>query len=174
MDATKEPMNATEAKFHRRCAAKLRYMSLDRLDLGAAAKVRHVGRYLRGRPVCVIQYFWQSPPGAVVVRTDSGWASTSSTSQVGFKRVLPCHLAKPSLEHKLLELLSDQSLQRQCFWIWFLFHRHRLRDSSAARGIMHRIGLERMKHLEVRHWCVQKLVAKRHLKRATGASSSRC
>ena len=78
MDATKKPMSVNEAKFYRRCAARLNYMTLDRPDLCVEANllsramanpkkgdeklIKRVGRYLRRNPACVIQYKWQSLP----------------------------------------------------------------------------------------------------------------
>ena len=95
MDATKEPMSVNEAKFYRRCAARLNYMALDRPDLCVAANllcramantkkgdeklIKRVCRYLRRHPACVIQYKWQSLPGTVVVRTDSDSAGCRVT-----------------------------------------------------------------------------------------------
>ena len=72
MDATKEPMSKDEAKFYRRCAAKLNHMALDRPDHCVAANllsramanpkkgdeklIKRVCRNLRRHPACVIQY----------------------------------------------------------------------------------------------------------------------
>ena len=177
-----------EAKKFRRAAARLTYLSQDRVDLGAAANLtsrcmatprlgddlllRRIIQYLATRPRLATLYKWREESGVVKVFTDSDWASCPRTRRstsggvIGvnghmvaqWSRLQGCvtlssgeaELAAAikgvceglSVKHLMEEWGDQVHLENYC-------------DSSAARGVVHRKGVGKLKHLEVKHMWIQ-------------------
>ena len=91
----REELSNEESRRYRRAAARLNYMSLDRADLGFAAKeasrcmskpcrgdlvrIRRAVQYLIGCPRAVNLFSWQNPPERLEVLVDSDWAGCDRT-----------------------------------------------------------------------------------------------
>jgi len=94
-DGIDKELNKEMATKYRRAAARINYMSLDRPDLGFAAKeisrgmakpvegdlirLKRILRYLKGKPRMGIYYAWQEPIDKLTVFTDSDWAGCART-----------------------------------------------------------------------------------------------
>ena len=88
-------MNKSDASRFRRAAAKINYLSQDRLDISFASKeisrhmsspkvgdevlVKRVVRYLKQHPRLVVSYPWQDECSEVTVYTDSDWGGCVKT-----------------------------------------------------------------------------------------------
>ena len=84
-----------EATFYRRSAARINYMSLDRMDISFAAKeiarnmakptkddlpkIKRMCRYLKGHPRAKLVYRHQAEPEEFKVYSDSDWAGCQKT-----------------------------------------------------------------------------------------------
>lgn len=159
-------------------------MAQDRPDLAAVANVasrsmavprlgdekvlEKVGRYLKRHPVCELRFGWQLMPSEVLVLSDSDWAgcrrrrrSTSGLSV--FMGLHPVYFAEAELGAQTAAVAEDLGVKHLCTEFGIDLHLHNRCDSSAARGILHRIGAGRVRHLEVKQLWVQDLVARRSL-----------
>jgi hypothetical protein len=164
-------------------AASLLSRSMAKPMVGDEVRLKRTLRYLKSHPTCRLEYKWQEAPTAITLLTDSDWAgdvqTRRSTSgvviQMGrhllqFSSKLQKTVALSSGEAELNALVSGltealgigslctdwhSAVPVQCFC-----------DSSAARGIAHRTGVGKMKHLQVRQLWVQEQV---RLHRATVA-----
>jgi hypothetical protein len=153
-------------------AASLLSRSMAKPMVGDEVRLKRTVRYLKSHPTCRLEYKWQEAPTCITVLTDSDWAgdvqTRRSTSGVlvlmgkhplHFSSKMQKTIALSSGEAELnaqvsglTEALGISSLCRdwqsasqvECFC-----------DSSAARGIAHRTGVGRMKHLQVRQLWVQ-------------------
>ena len=92
-----EEMSREDAKAYRGIAARLNYLSPDRMDIGYAvkeaarnmarpmvgdwAKLKRIGRYLLGRPRLVSLFAFQPPTLTVTAYTDSDWAGCKKTGR---------------------------------------------------------------------------------------------
>ena len=92
-----DEMGRDDAKKYRGIAARLNYLSPDRMDIGFAvkeaarnmskplvgdwAKLNRIGRYLVGRPRLVSLFAWQAPTLTVTAYTDSDWAGCKLTGR---------------------------------------------------------------------------------------------
>jgi hypothetical protein len=92
-----DEMERDDAKKYRGIAARLNYLSPDRMDIGFAvkeaarnmskplvgdwAKLNRIGRYLVGRPRLVSLFAWQAPTLTVTAYTDSDWAGCKLTGR---------------------------------------------------------------------------------------------
>ncbi len=92
-----DEMERDDAKKYRGIAARLNYLSPDRMDIGFAVKeaarnmskplvgdwvkLNRIGRYLVGRPRLVSLFAWQAPTLTVTAYTDSDWAGCKLTGR---------------------------------------------------------------------------------------------
>jgi hypothetical protein len=164
-------------------AASLLSRSMAKPMVGDEVRLKRVLRYLKSHPTCQLQYKWQEAPSSITLLTDSDWAGDVRTrrSTSGVVILMGEHLVQFScklqktialssgeaelnaLVSGLTEALGISSLCRD----WKLASQVECRcDSSAARGIAHRTGVGKMKHLQVRQLWVQEQV---RLNRATVA-----
>ena len=95
VDGSDENMNSADASRFRRGAAKLNYLSQDRVDISFASKeisrhmsspkigddvlLKRVVRYLQKHPRLVISYPWQEDATEIVAYTDSDWGGCVKT-----------------------------------------------------------------------------------------------
>ena len=118
-------MNKSDASRFRRAAAKINYLSQDRLDITFASKeisrhmsspkvgdealVKRVVRYLKQHPRLAVSYPWQDECTEVTVYTDSDWGGyapafwhtgSSALKTVWGRGFQPCH-AQILLQHEL-------------------------------------------------------------------------
>jgi hypothetical protein len=164
-------------------AASVLSRSMAKPMVGDEVRLKRVLRYLKSHPSCRLEYKWQEAPKAITLLTDSDWAgdvqtrrsTTGMVIQLGghlihFASKLQKTVALSSGEAELNALVAgltealgvgslcsdwQSAIPVQCFC-----------DSSAARGIAHRTGVGKMKHLQVRQLWVQEQV---RLHRATVA-----
>jgi hypothetical protein len=164
-------------------AASLLSRSMAKPMVGDEVRLKRTLRYLKSHPTCRLEYKWQEAPTAITLLTDSDWAGDVQTrrSTSGVVIQMGRHLLQfSSKQQKTVALSSGEAelnalvsgltealgigslctdwhsaVPVQCFC-----------DSSAARGIAHRTGVGKMKHLQVRQLWVQEQV---RLNRATVA-----
>ena len=129
--------------------------------------LKRVGRYLKGRPRLVWQYNWQAPVTVVDITSDANWAGCrrSRKSTSGATIMLGTHLiraysktqsvvAKSSGESELyaiirasteglgiVTLLEDFGVKEMSVSIGI--------DATAAMGMAQRVGLNKVRHVEV-------------------------
>ena len=141
--------------------------------------LRRIGRYLRGRPRLIWKYGWQSEVKTVDITTDANWAGCrrARKSTSGGTIMLGDHLirtysktqatiAKSSGESELYALvrasaeglgictlLSDFGMDEPKVSIGM--------DASAAIGMAQRVGLNKVRHIEVDVLWVQEQMARR-------------
>ena len=101
-DPTKEPMSVNEAKFYRRCAAKLNYMALDRPDLCVAANMLSHRRVTR------------SPPNALVDICENTRHVSVNTHSKLF--LVPCLYAQTAIG-PVAGRRGAVRVAWQCFWV---------------------------------------------------------
>jgi hypothetical protein len=143
---------------------------------GDVVRLKRVIRYLMGSPRVVNIFRWQQPESALTVYSDSDWAGCAKTrkSSSGGMILRGGHLiahwastqatvALSSAEAELsalvkaiseslgiMNMLKDMGKSYSCSVFT---------DSSAANGIVHRLGAGKIKHLEARQLWVQNVVA---------------
>ena len=123
-------VNGTRAKAFRRGAARINYMSLDRMDLSFASnstskgmanpteademRLKRTIRYIKGRPTAKILYKWQERPTEAVAYTDSDWAGCQKTrrSTSGGIIMLGCHAIQhwTSTQHNVANSSGEAEL----------------------------------------------------------------
>jgi len=123
-------VNGTRAKAFRRGAARINYMSLDRMDLSFASnstskgmanpteadevRLKRTIRYIKGRPAAKILYKWQERPTEAVAYTDSDWAGCQKTrrSTSGGIIMLGCHAIQhwTSTQHNVANSSGEAEL----------------------------------------------------------------
>ena len=143
--------------------------------VGDEAGVKRVIRYLAGHPNCVWKYGVQEETHVLDVYTDSDWAGCRSSRRSTSGGVilhghhpivhwskLQANVALSSGEAELnsqvkgiMEGLGVRNAARD-LGLELQIRTHA--DSSASRGILTRIGVGKMKHLEVKHLWVQEYV----------------
>ena len=155
--------------------ANLMSRTMARPRIGDEVRLKRVIRYLKGHPSCVIVHVWQGYPTAVTATADSDWAGCRITrrSVSGIVVTVGGHvIATHSRLQKAVALSSGEAeLNAQVSGIiegmgvvnllaeWGSPLRLVSRcDSSAARGILQRVGVGKMKHLEVKTLWMQELV----------------
>jgi len=174
------------------------YLSQDRVDITEAVKclaramsspreghmvqLKRLGRYLKGRPKCVLQYHRQDPQSARLrVHTDSDWAGEAitrrSTSGMVVRRGL--HLIRHSSTLQTSIGLSSAEAEyyamtkgaayglgiQSLFRDWKIDLEIELYcDSSSARSFAKRRGLGKQRHIDTRYLWLQERVALKHLK----------
>jgi len=143
--------------------------------VGDEQGVKRVIRYLAGRPRCAWRYGFQEEPHTLDVYTDSDWAGCTATRKSTSGGIilhgrhpimhwskLQGNVALSSGEAELnsqvkgvAEALGVRNAARD-LGVELQIRSHC--DSSAARGILNRVGVGKMKHLEVKHLWVQEHV----------------
>ena len=137
--------------------------------------LKRILRYLRGKPRACYLYTWQSCCSQLTVQVDSDWAGCSRTRKSTSGGVLSrgghvlgtwsrtqATIALSSGEAELngslkgaSELLGASAILLETGHTMELVIEG---DSSACQGTLHREGVGRMKHLEVRQLWLQSLV----------------
>ena len=176
------PLSAEATSQYRAITARANYLAQDRSDIQYAvkelcrrmsdpdeecwARLRRLGRYLRGRSRAVTKFPWQATTWIQDVYSDANWAGckTSRKSTSGGALLLGSHclktwsktqgtIAQSSAESELLgivkaasEALGMVSLAAD-FGIELMTRLHV--DASAALGILERRGVGRVRHLDV-------------------------
>ena len=176
------PLPAEAASLYRAITARANYLAQDRSDIQFAvkelcrrmsdpdeacwARLKRLGRYLRGRSRAVTLFPWQATMATQDVYTDANWAGCkpSRKSTSGGTLLLGSHclktwsktqgtIAESSAESELLaivraasEAIGMVSLAAD-FGIELQTRIHV--DASAALGILERRGVGRVRHLDV-------------------------
>ena len=144
-------------------------------------KLKRLIRYLVHNPRVVTKFKWQERPGKIDVYTDSDWGGctrsrrNTSGGAIMYGKHLLHHwsstqsvVALSSAEAELnaivkgaSEMLGIMNVMKECgrkvegqMWT----------DSSAAKGILHRQGAGKVKHLECRQLWVQEKIANKTIK----------
>ena len=140
--------------------------------IGNEVALKRVLRYLQGVPVCRLTFPMQHLSLRLVGLSDSDWAGCKVTrkSTSGNAVLLGAHLihfssrtqkaiALSSSEAELVsqvgvacEVMAVQNLLRECHIEMGITCKC---DSSAARAIASRVGVGRLKHLELKHLWIQ-------------------
>ena len=147
---------------------------------GDLVRLKRVIRYLLGSPRVINTFRWQDPVTALTVYSDSDWAGYAKTrkSSSGGMILRGGHLiahwastqatiALSSAEAELnalvkaiseslgiMNMLKEMGKVHTCSVFT---------DSSAANGIVHRLGAGKIKHLEARQLWVQNVVGEKQL-----------
>ena len=181
-ESLSEPLSPSDASLYRSMTARANYLAQDRPDVCFAVKelarhmsspsqrdwerLKHLGRYLRGRPRLVQLFAWQRTAEIVTANADSDWAGCKETrrSTSGGTLKLGSHLVRHwsstqatialssgeaeyaalvkaagimlGFRNMLRDAGADASLSLEC-------------DSSAAIGVASRNGLGKLRHLDV-------------------------
>ena len=142
---------------------------------GDEMALKRLLRYLQGAPRCLSRFPMQSSTTSLVAMSDSDWAGCRTTrkSTSGIAVFLGQHLLSfasrlqksVALSSGEAELVAQTSgiadalgVRNLLFEFGFSCGVTSLCDSSAARGILNRSGVGRIKHLELRHLWVQGFV----------------
>ena len=139
---------------------------------GDVVRLKRILRYLKGAPRVMNCFQWQEPQGQILGYSDSDWAGCTKTrkSTPGGCMMLGQHLvahwsstqsviALSSAEaelNALVKMFSESIGLRNT--IAFMGKKMRitvLTDSTASRGIVHRVGCGKVKHLETRQLWIQ-------------------
>ena len=162
-------------------AANLLSRSMATPRIGDEKLLKRTVRYLKAHPECEIVYEWEEMPSELRVMTDSDWAGCKTTrrSTSGMVVLLGKHLILSACKlQKSVALSSGEAeLNAQVAGVAEGFGVKRLLeafgfqlgmtsccDSSAARGVLTRVGSGRIRHLEVKHLWVQELVTRKVLR----------
>ena len=182
-----------EIRAHRGNVARVVYLAHDRMDLSVSAcllatsmanprgsdqaRLKRVGRYLKGRPLYCQLYRWQSETTQITLQTDSDWVTCQNTRRsksggVIFVGVHPvshwCRLQTQvalssgeaelySSVHGVKELAGFINVLRERFGEDWCSIKHEV-DATTCRGIMLRRGAGGIKHLQVKDLWVQEAV----------------
>ena len=129
--------------------------------------LERVGRYLKGRPRLVWKFDWQNPVDILDVHSDANWAGcrTSRKSSSGGTIAIGGHLiraysktqaviAKSSGESELYAVVRASAEALGILTLLSDFGRVDMRasvgmDASAAIGIVQRMGISKLRHVEV-------------------------
>ena len=139
---------------------------------GDEERVKRVIRYLKGSPSCVYVFNWQSQPSSLKVMTDSDRANCVTTRRsvsgglVLHGQHLLAHWSKMQLSIALssgeaelnsqVKGISEGICLRNISRDWGMsLGLSSFCDSSAARGILNRTGVGKIKHLDVKQLWVQ-------------------
>jgi hypothetical protein len=142
---------------------------------GDVIRLKRVLRYLKGAPRIANLFIWQSPVSKLITFSDSDWAGCVKTrrSTSGGMVMRGSHLlahwsstqatvALSSAEAELNALIKAASetlgIVNMLKAMGKEFERRVLTDSSAANGIVHRLGCGKVKHLEARQLWIQETV----------------
>ena len=156
-------------------AANLLARSMAHPKVGDEIKLKRVIRYLKSHPRCRLSYEYQEPPRDICVLSDSDWAGDVKTrrSTSGMMILLGRHLlhfasrlqktvalssGEAELNAQVLGLTEGLGVSSLCREWGLPSTVSCFCDSSAARGIASRVGVGRMKHLQVRQLWIQEQV----------------
>ena len=189
-----DPLNATDTLLFRSCLMRISYLAQDRPDISEAVKslaqrmrdpkpsdltaLKHLARYLKGKPTTSIIYPSQALTGRIMVHVDTDFAgclrsrksTTGHVARLGHHVIhhgsnLQSTISLSSGEAETYGILKGtaiglgiQSLLKD--WnvkcsvsVYF--------DSSAARSISSRRGIGRVRHINTRYlWIQEKLADK--------------
>ena len=156
-------------------AANLLARSMSRPMKNDSIKVKRVLRYLQSHPSCKLMYAYQGPPQGLTILTDSDWAGDATTrrSTSGLMVIMGGHLIHFASRMQKTVALSSGEAELNALVLGLsegLGISNVLKewgspssigcfcDSSAARGIASRVGVGRIKHLEVRQLWIQEQI----------------
>jgi hypothetical protein len=148
---------------------------------GDVIRLKRVLRYLKGAPRIVNVFKWQDVYSKLTTYSDSDWAGCSKTrrSTSGGMILRGSHLlahwsstqstvALSSAEAELNALIKAASetlgVLNMLKAMGKEFECQIFTDSSAANGIVHRLGCGKVKHLEARQLWLQEVVRRKTLK----------
>lgn len=148
---------------------------------GDVVRLKRILRYLKGSPKVVNQFHFQGRQSKLVTYTDSDWAGCVKTrkSTSGGAMMLGKHLihhwsstqatvALSSAEAELngiVKAISESiGIKNVINFMGRDIEVEVRTDSSAAKGIVHRTGCGKIKHLEARQLWVQDVVEKKETK----------
>lgn len=143
--------------------------------VGDEVALKRVLRYLHGQPVCKLTFNFQDKTTKITALSDSDWAGCKITrkSTTGLAIFLGEHLLHfgskmqkaIALSSGEAELVAQTAAVGEALAVSNLMNEFDMTssilsmcDSSAARGILSRSGVGRIKHLELKHLWVQDLV----------------
>jgi hypothetical protein len=143
--------------------------------VGDIVRLKRVLRYLKGSPRIVNTFKWQEPDSRLRTYSDSDWAGCAKTrrSTSGGMILRGAHLlahwsttqstvALSSAEAELNALIKAASetlgVMNMLKAMGKDFKVEIFTDSSAANGIVHRLGCGKVKHLEARQLWLQEVV----------------
>jgi len=146
--------------------------------LGDVVRIKRVIRYLKGSPRVVNMFKWQSSESNLEIYSDSDWAGCAKTrrSTSGGIVMRGSHMlahwsstqstvALSSAEAELNALIKAASetlgILNMLKAMGKDFNAKIFTDSSAAKGIVHRIGCGKVKHLEARQLWIQEAVLRK-------------
>jgi hypothetical protein len=164
-------------------AASVLARSMATPKVGDEVPLKRVLRYLRSHPACRIVFKYQNAPTGIQVLSDSDWAGDKTTrkSTSGIMVQFGAHLlhyasklqktvalssGEAELNAQVLGLTEAMGVSSLCREWKLPSSIACFCDSSAARGIAGRVGVGKMKHLQVKQLWIQEQVA---LGRATVA-----
>jgi len=147
---------------------------------GDVIRLKRVLRYLKGSPRIVNVFKWQDECSKITTYSDSDWARCGKTrrSTSGGMILRGSHLlahwsstqstvALSSAEAELNALVKAASetlgIRNMLLEMGKEFEGRILTDSSAAKGIVSRVGCGKVKHLEARQLWVQEVVKQKRL-----------
>ena len=157
--------------------------------VGDMTRLKRVVRYLLAVPRVCQKFQWQDAGSEIHVCTDSDWAGDKTTrrSVSGGALYLGRHLVKTWCKQQSVVATSSaeaelyaatrgasEGLGAKSFLADFGWDRcvtlHI--DSSSALSIINRVGLSKLKHIEIQHLWVQELIRDRRIKTAKIAGDS--
>ena len=135
-------------------------------------RILRVIKYLKGSPRCVYRFAWQESPKSLTIMTDSDWANCPVTRRsvsgglvmngshlIGHWSKMQVGVALSSGEAELnaqVKGIAEGICLRNISKDWGItVGLSSWCDSSAARGILNRIGVGKIKHLDVKQLWVQ-------------------
>ena len=144
------------------------------------ARLKRLGRYLKGHMRTTTMYEWQKSIDTITVNTDANWAGDkgSRKSTSGGCIMIGTHLTKSwSKGQSLIALSSAESelyarikAVSEGLGIMSIYkdmdqpmRGHVWADASAALGIISRKGLGKVRHLDTAHLWIQEVNAKRNM-----------
>ena len=161
-------------------SAKEASRGMARPTRGDVVRLKRILRYLKGSPRVVNFFIWQNSDHPMVTYSDSDWAGCATTRKSSSGGIImkgkhllshwsstQATIALSSAEAELnalvkaiSESLGVQNMMKEMgkdlkFKV--------LTDSSAANGIVHRLGAGKVKHLEARQLWVQQVVSSKEV-----------
>jgi len=147
---------------------------------GDVVRIKRVIRYLVGAKRVINTFNWQDPVASLTVYSDSDWAGcaktrkSSSGGMILRGRHLIAHwastqatVALSSAEAELNALVKAISeslgILNMLKEMGKTFKCQVYTDSSAANGIVHRLGAGKVKHLEARQLWIQEIVGSKRI-----------
>ena len=181
-------LDKKNATLYRAVAARLNYLSPDRPDIAYSvkeaaramsapreshmARIKKLGRYLKGRPRLICKFGWQETPEYLTTYTDSDWAGCKETakSTSGGIVCLGEHMIKAYCRQQKVVALSSaeaelygmvaasaetMAIQAYAQDLGLSLKSELYTDSSAALGIAKRAGIGKVRHLRTQGLWIQ-------------------